>query len=478
MKVTSYLADFDSATAMLRALALFLDGKDFPMLGTQPISFLPYTLVNQFPRWLQEQIYIFGGWIEAIRPGQIDEINAREIARWVKEQYPRREYPMIALGSSNGAATHLFAALGIPWLPQTFLVPIRHGGRLDADDPRRAMEAFVPLGRALLRRNPEFQLHHMHDANQDRLMIQVMGYFRLKFRHLPPAYKEFLVNNLAPGGTVLLLECGLKWPVTTVSEHYFFQNGALGGLAPEEYAHGSPTVEHLLRSHGSQRKKWDSPPADRNAPEAEWGFEPALGEEVEALARQRGWKVIRVVFEKPEQMSPLVADFYRWWYARRGLPANRLLVSSFVVMEPWWTVRTGSVPFWMVFNKRPSAESLRTYLHTRPTFDDVYLMLFSHGVESARLVTIAEWKELLGLARRRGEFLGVDPDVYPRDFAAFVRYHRAAKRIAARYPMPGPLAWSELQEFLKSSTHDYQVHVTDETAVPVTRPEDARPRIA
>ena len=38
MKVTGHLADFDSATAMLRALSRFLDGRDFPMLGTQPVS--------------------------------------------------------------------------------------------------------------------------------------------------------------------------------------------------------------------------------------------------------------------------------------------------------------------------------------------------------------------------------------------------------------------------------------------------------
>jgi len=40
----------------------------------------------------------------------------------------------------------------------------------------------------------------------------------------------------------------------------------------------------------------------------------------------------------------------------------RLLVESFIVMEPFWTIRTGSVPFWMVFNKLPSAEALEQYL--------------------------------------------------------------------------------------------------------------------
>jgi len=463
VKVTGYLADFDSATAMLRALSRFLDGRDFPMLGTQPVSITAYGLVNRFPKWLQEKIYIFGGWIEAIPPQQIDQVNAREVAGWAAEQYPRREYPMVALGSSNGAATHLFAACGIPWLPQTFLVPIRHQG-LDPDEPRQAMEHFIPLGERLLRRNPEFQLHHMHDANQDRLMIQTMGYFRLKFRRLPPAYKEFLVNSLKPGATVLLVECGLRWPVTTVADRHFFQHGALGGLEPDEYEYGSLAVERLLRSHGSRRTKWRWPATDREAPEAEWGFEPAWREEIELLARQRGWRVQRILFDQPEHMSPVVADFYRWCYAERRLPANRLLVSSFIVMEPWWTLRTGSVPFWMVFNKQPSAKALHTYLQGRPAFSEIYLSLFSHGVNSAGLVSIAQWKELLAYAKRRGEFLGVDPDAYPRDFAVFVRYHLAAKRISARYGMPGPLPWAEFEQFLKTAPHDYHVQLSDGAA--------------
>src|SRR5438045_310959 len=95
----------------------------------------------------------------------------------------------------------------------------------------------------------------MHDANQDRLMIQTMGYFRVKFRSLPAGYKEFLVNSLKPGSAILLMECDLKWPVTAVNRRYFFQHGALGGLEPGEYEHGGPQVEHLLRSQRSEERR-------------------------------------------------------------------------------------------------------------------------------------------------------------------------------------------------------------------------------
>jgi hypothetical protein len=207
--------------------------------------------------------------------------------------------------------------------------------------------------------------------------------------------------------------------------------------------------------------KWEWPPTDTEAPEAEWGFEAGWREEIESMAQQRGWRVIRMVFNQPEDLSPLVADFYRWCYEQRGLPANRLLVSSFIVMEPWWTLRTGSVPFWMVFNTQTSADALDEYLQSRLAFNEIYLALFSHGVHSAGLVPISRWKQLVEQATRRGEFLGVDVEAYPRDFAVFVRYHQAARRISARYPMPAPLSWKLLQHFLQSSQKDYRVRFLD-----------------
>jgi hypothetical protein len=41
---------------------------------------------------------------------------------------------------------HLAAALGAPWLPQTLLLAVRHGG-LDPDDPAADMRAMAPAGR-------------------------------------------------------------------------------------------------------------------------------------------------------------------------------------------------------------------------------------------------------------------------------------------------------------------------------------------
>lgn len=452
MNVRDYVADFDSATAMMRALSRFLANKDFPMLG-RPSSFkAPLTLINRLGSRIRDRVYIAGGWLEAIPPEKISEVDLEQMSQWMVDHYPKRRYPAIAIGSSNGAATHLWAALGIPWLPQTCLIPVRHRG-IHPDEPRYALEAFRKPAETLLAYNPDLQLHHMHDANQDRLMIQTMGYFRVKRLRLGPVFERFLEEYLLPGGTIFLVECGLRWPVKKVADRYYFQHGAVGGLSPEEYNQGSQRVAEYLGRYGSHRRQWDPPEPDAHAPEAEWGFEPALRASVTKFAQQRGFAVRQLCFDNPEDLSPVVADLYRWWYKKRGILSSRLLVESFILMEPWWALRTGSIPFWMVFNKQGSANALEQYLQAAGPFDELFMMLFSHGTNSIGLVPISRWKQLLQRAQSPGAFVGVDEQAYPQDFATFIRYHsELSKKIRHRYAMPPPLSILEWDSFLQKES--------------------------
>ena len=125
MKPTSYIADFDSAAAMLRALANYLHGQDFPLLGALPRWTAPEmkviaALVNRMPNRMKEQVYIWSGWSEAVAARNLHHAKTDRIAEWVVSLYPKRRYPAVAVGSSNGALTHLWVALGIPWLRKRF----------------------------------------------------------------------------------------------------------------------------------------------------------------------------------------------------------------------------------------------------------------------------------------------------------------------------------------------------------------------
>jgi len=457
----TYLADFDSASAMLSALGRFLHGRDFPMLGAVPRWAMPAVkslsaAVNRLPTFLQEQVYIWSGWCEAIGAERLDRISEVDLSRWAVSRYPKRRYPAVAIGSSNGAATHLWAALGIPWLPQTFLVPIARSS-VHPDEPRDELRWALEPARRVLERNPGLQLHHMHDPVQDRLMVQRMSYFRLKKLALGETYRTFLDQYLEPGGTIVIVDCRLSWPVTDCGGRHLFQFGALGGATADEMHAGGPRVAEYLRRYGSHRTKWDPPEADVMAPEAEWGFVSSLGDDVMAYAAERACSVRRLVFEQPEAMSPLVADLHRWWNERRGLSSTRLLVDSFILMEPYWCLRTGSIPFWMVFNTEGSFDALQSYLSTR-VFEEIYATLFSHGVDSIGLPSAADWRGLIEHASPRSKFIGVDPNAFPRDFSVYARYHDALLRtISERYALPPPLTLAQLDQFLHAQAHRYDV---------------------
>ncbi|MGQ0751734.1 MAG: hypothetical protein ACT4PS_14465 [Betaproteobacteria bacterium] len=432
------------------------------MLGVLPNFMAPAmkligTAVNRLPRVLREQIYIWSGAAEGIAPKKIHEASTDRIADWMTRLYPARKYPAVMLGSSNGALIHLCAAAGIPWLPQTALVPVRRSG-IPPDEPTADMQWAKPYARRFLDANPGVSLHHMFDPNQDQLMIRRMTYFRFKHLELPPAYARFLEQVLEPGGTIFIVDCRLTWPTTQCGDRHFFQFGAPGGATVAEYFQGGPRVAAYLSSHGSPRTRWNPPAVNGETPEAEWGFDPRFGSDIMHFARKRGYRVKRIAFSQPEDTTALVADLYAWWHRQRGISERRLLVESFIVMEPYWTIRTGAVPYWMFFNSEQSAAMLGHYLDERPGFAEIYAMLFSHGVESVGVAPIDTWRDLLRRATRRGRFVGVDESAYPRDFAVYTRYHSDLVRtIDARYPMPAPLSLDQIERFLAENNGRYPV---------------------
>lgn len=448
MRLPRDVAGFDSASAMVMATARFLRGREALPLGRSAArALLPLAVAaNRLPARAREAIYSVTSGAEARPPDRLARVDIERIAAEFVRLYPRRRYPAAALGSSNGALVHLCAALGIPWLPQTLLLPLRQQ-HVPPDDAEQAAGAFTATARQLLARNPDLVLHQMHDPNQDRLTSRRMAYFRVKRTRLGPTYERFLADTLAPGAVLYVAECTQRWPTTRLGERHVFQFGAVGGLGPGEYRGDDPRIAAYLRRYGVPRTRWEAPAPDGDSPEAEWGFEPALRDDVLAFARRHGYRVRRLVFEDPEDLSPLVADFYRWWYRERGLAGDRLLVESFIMLAPRWALRSGSVPYWSVFPVDSSADALLRYLQ-RAEYDVIRVTLFCHGVESVGLAGVPRWREVVRQARCDGGFAGVDVARFPNDLAALFRYQRDLRATPGpRYPLPEPLPVAAFDTF-------------------------------
>jgi hypothetical protein len=449
-QMPDFSAGFDSASAMVMSVSQFLDGSGFPGTGALPSSETLGKIVDMFPASWKQKFYAESGKFDGLDAEKIAQVDLNEMEQWVTDCYPKRKYPAIAIGSSNGALVHLYAALGIPWLPQTFMIPVKKPEHLDKDKPKTVMEWAKKPADSLLFNNPEFRLHHMMDPNHDRLHLNTITYFRVKKLGLGDAYSRFIRDNLAEGGTIIMINCQQQWPIHRLSDKHVFQfGGAGGGLTPDEYYRGNARISHFLNEQGAAVDRWDAPTASTAGPEAEWGYDPQLSDALKDFCRKESYQLHEIRFEKPEDASPPVADFYRHWYRKRDIPDDQLLIECFALHDPYWAIKTGSVPFWLVFNDQPSADFAARYLQ-RQDFNKIYMMLMSHGTKSIGLADIGQWDSLLGRAKQKHAYLGVDREHYPLNFGVYMSYFEDLKdKIKDRYPLPESVSLQEVKQFIQ-----------------------------
>ncbi len=116
----------------------------------------------------------------------------------------------------------------------------------------------------------------------------------------------------------------------------------------------------------------------------------------------------------------------------------------------------------MVFNGRRSAATLSNYMGRAKPYDYLYKMLLSNGVNPIEGVSIEDWRSLARHASIGAEFVGVNEDKFPYDFASFLRYNAALQRtIPFRHEMPAPASLDELDMFLKDYGHQYRVQFVE-----------------
>ncbi len=444
MQPQQVVASFDSASVLHAATVSALRGRAFPHLGNPGLMGRLVRVGGRLPWPVLQRIYTRIGGAEGIPPEQLGEVDMGAIASSFADAYPDRRYPAVLIGSSNGALSHLAAALQIPWLPQTVLVPVHRVG-----DPQRADQVLAfgrHWGDDLLAANPDIVLHQMHDPAQDALMTQRMTYFRTKWQALPAAYTRFLAQRLAPGAPVLLAEDTLRWPVTTVSERHYFQLGGHGGLSPADY----------LRMPSA-------PPADIDAPEAEWGADPDFVAAVEQWCLDHDHPLVRLRYRGPQEAAHPVAVAYRQWIADRGEGADRLIVPSFVLGDPWRTLNAALVPYWTFFPVRPAVRALADHLERSRPYREVYLLMFQHGADSPG---VASPDDLVDAVRRSGatpRLIAVDPRRSPHDIGSLGRYGPQLDELPrARRPW-APMSWQTAVRVLGSEPTTAGTPLVDRT---------------
>ena len=486
------IADFDSASCMLRATGRHLHFRDFPQLGVPTSMAAAMPLINWLPSSPRRTLYSAVGAAEAV--GDVSSgFDAERVTKQVVAHFPaHRKYSAVAIGSTNGALTHLYAAMGIPWLPQTLLMPVKRPRKASIRHGQVDMTAEMEWGRTaaqtLLERNPEIELYHMADPNQDQLMIRRMAYFRLKLIKMTDAYRSYLLDALEANGSIIIVRCQSKWPSTKVADRHYFQSGAVGGISSQEFLQGSTDVAGFIESQKSPltkmgetvrrtecRTEWNAPRPSGEVPEAEWGYAEGLTHDIVGFAREHGFQIKYLDYDHPEAVSPLVADACRQRNEQLRRPTDSILVENFVLLEPWLAMRYNLLPFWTVFPVKPSLERLREYLRmcqgTGKPFRDGFLFLFCSGVDSVGLAGVERWKGLLDSHfasqdtekkpdRERRLLLGTDEKAFPKDFGFPARYQSELARAVgpeAQYVMPSAFPLAEFEQYMAQNSRHYRV---------------------
>ncbi|KAA2254037.1 hypothetical protein F0L68_30965 [Solihabitans fulvus] len=424
----------DSAATLVRATAQALRRQRFSRLGLDRTVGARLRLSRWLPHAARDRAFAAVGALGGVPPGQLGHVDLGRTAQWVVDQYrpSGKRYPGVVIGASNGAAVHLCAALGMPWLPQTTLLPILWQGN-DPDRPAAAMRFGQQAAEPLLEYNPDVVLHHVHDGNQGRVGMSRTTSFRLKWLRLPLAYQRFVDEHVEPGGPVLLLDCRLRWPATRVAERHLFQTGGYGGLDPDAHLLGSAEVAEFLAAQGSTLRHFDAPPADGPAPEGEWGTAPELVADVLDWAAAHNRPVHRISFEDPQALSAPTTELHREWLRTKGFSGDRLLVESYLMVDPVGAAKVGLVPFWTVFPVRRAQAGLQRYVADVAPVRELQVLLYPHGVRSAGWGPPACWDSLTEFVDRV-ELPATDRRRYPADYRALPAYGSLLRGLAGGTP--------------------------------------------
>lgn len=365
-------------------------------------------------------------------------VDAEEVARWVVGQYPRRQYPAVVVGSPHGAAVHLAAAAGVPWLPSGFEMAVRWPDG-SPDDPSAALTHGAAVAARLLAANPAVAIRQVHDPVLRGVLAGSTISLHARWQHLPDPYREFLSAYLTRDAAVIVVRDMRTWPALDVGAGHTFQLGSpASGLEAAEFRNAGPQLCQALRYLDADRVRWRPPSVSCPERYTETGVEAGFEESVRSWARARRLRLHRVLYAAPEAFSAAVADLYRRWLRGAGKTGNRLVVESGRLLDPAQVLRAGLVPYWCETPASRSANALCWWLAGSMTFSSIDVLVDGFGVPTAATANPAQWHAAARFGARRAH---VDPAATNLGmFPLPVRHATGVLRgQAADLPTPAPL---------------------------------------
>ncbi len=423
---------FDSGTRIVREVAEALTGQGRSILEAYPWGSNVFLgLISLLPE---------SGRISAIEwgmrlslgssPDRAADVSIDDLAQWCVAQYPEdAQYPVVVLGSPNGAVAHLAALLHAPFLTTSFGLAFRHP-TIDPNDVDAYCQTAEIAAERIQSANPGggYEIVCHVDPLHDRSMVRVADFVRIKLLNVPEAYRLFLEEHLAPQGTIVLIHCTYSWPQVALGSGVFLQVGGLGAVDAAEYVH-----------------RWPVDGAVEVRRESEWGCPQAFADAVINYAAVAGIRTLEIEREHPADYSLLVYDAY---LACDNVRSDAVLVDCFNHLNPRTNLETGIPGLWLPFNTTDELALVDRALDEKAV-STLYVAPLPSFARSPDTAALDDWVDAIdsfgGL-----EWIGIRPDKYPADALAPYRFARdmAALRDALALDAPLHLTIDALESLL------------------------------
>jgi hypothetical protein len=383
-----------------------------------------------------------------LEPGALRNLDAEQLAAQRLADYHSLEgqFPVMLTGAGlGGASAYLSLALGGPFLPQAFVFTVKGGS------PHGSLSQYLAhsreLASTLVEANPQFLALQHYDPVHDGWLTRHLNHLRLKLLHLPRAYQQFIEQHLAPGGSVVFLDCGATWLRYRLGERHYLQVGGWGDIPAEEFLQGSPRLDAYCAQAGLAPGGWELPEAPlEQGPESEWGAEPCLALAVQDYCHKQGYRFVRLSLPHPHDFSRLA--FFaaaRFLELQARQPAG-VLVQTFSHFDAGAAFQCGLLPLWLVFN---TLDSLRYLKAMRSQFPDGLPVYFAALPTFSLTPDMAPWEAwaqaLQGLDWRP---VGARSSHYPADAWAAAAWPTPLHRQITRLP-PGQPAHLPVEELIQ-----------------------------
>jgi hypothetical protein len=338
---------------------------------------------------------------------QVGEVDAAAVARWFVSRYRDGEYPGLVVGSPTGAAVHLAAALGVPWLPAGFDVAVARpagdaGDTSRLDDVSRALEDGRAPADAVMAANPDVCVRQVYDPVGRRAASGSMVDLRVQWTRLPAAYQEFLATRLGPYAPLILVRDVGRWLVSRGGTGHSFQLGTrAGGLTAAEYYQGSDRLRLALRTLGSRSGVLNRVPRPTEA-QCDTAVPGPFADHIGRLCAADRRPIRQVLFARPDALSRCVAELTRTRLREAGRPGDRLIVECGRLTDPARVRRAGLVPYWCDHPLHQVVDELEWWLAGSRTFGTIDVLVDPPGASYPGVASLNRWTTIASFAGRQG----------------------------------------------------------------------------